>query len=130
MDQEYPAAIQEKSIRLGRILNYNDEKADLEQEVNKLIHLTKPQRLVLISFIKKYKHLFAGNLGEWTGPPVDITLKNKAKPYHARYLPILIIHIEPLKKYLDRIVAIGGPLPASSFWIRMVESDLYLISGD
>ena len=39
MYQEDPEAIKEQSIRLGRILDANYEKADLEQEVDKLIHL-------------------------------------------------------------------------------------------
>ena len=43
MYQEDPEAIKEKSIRLGRVLNANDKKADLEQGVNKLIHITKFQ---------------------------------------------------------------------------------------
>ena len=41
--QEYPESIKEQYIRLGRILNANNKKADLEQDVNKLILLTKSQ---------------------------------------------------------------------------------------
>ena len=38
---------------------------------------------------------------------VDICPKDKARPYHARYLPIPVIHIEPFLKKLDRLVTIG-----------------------
>ena len=107
MDQEYPEAIKEQSIQLGRILDANYEKTYLEQEVNKLIHLTKFQRVILLSCLKRYKYLFDGNIGEWNGPPVGIPLKHVAKPYHARYFSILDIHLEHFKKYLDRLVSIG-----------------------
>ena len=88
MDQEYPETIKENYIRLGRILDANKKKADLEQEVNNLIHLTKFQRVTLRSCLKRYEDLFGGNLGEWTRPQVDITLKEEAKPYHAQVTPI------------------------------------------
>ena len=52
MHQEYPEAIKEHSIWLGRILDDNYKKADLEQKVNKLIPITKFQRVVLLSYIK------------------------------------------------------------------------------
>ena len=50
--KEYPEAIKEHSIWLGRILDDNYKKADLEQKVNKLIPITKFQRVVLLSYIK------------------------------------------------------------------------------
>ena len=55
MDQEDPEATKEKSLRLCRILNVNYKNPDLEQEVNKLTHLTKFQRLILLSCLKRYK---------------------------------------------------------------------------
>ena len=76
MDQEDPNPIKKKSIRLIRILDENNEKSDLEQEVNNLIQLTKFQQVILLSCIRRYKYLFDGNLGEWTGTPVYIPLKD------------------------------------------------------
>ena len=52
IDQENPEAVKEKSIWLDRILDDNYKKADLEQKVNKLIPITKFQRVVLLSYIK------------------------------------------------------------------------------
>ena len=43
MDQEDPEAIKEQSMRLGRKIDANYEKSDLEQDVDKLTHLTKFQ---------------------------------------------------------------------------------------
>ena len=47
--QEDTEANKERSIRLVRIIDTNDEKAYLEQEVNKLIHPTKFHWLILLS---------------------------------------------------------------------------------
>ena len=52
MDQEDPEAIKEQFIRLSGIIDANYEKANLEQEVNKLIHLNKSQRVILLSCLK------------------------------------------------------------------------------
>ena len=97
MDQQYPDSIKEQSIWLGRILDVNYEKADLEQEVNKLIDLTKFQRVILPSCLKQCKDLFVGDLGEWAMPLVDIPIKDESKPYHTQDFPIMFIHIESLK---------------------------------
>ena len=64
MDQEYPESNREKSIRIVRIIDANDENSDLEQEVNKLTHLTKFQRVILPSCLKLHKDIFDGNIGE------------------------------------------------------------------
>ena len=54
MYQEDPDDIKEKSIRLGRKLDANYERSDLEQEVNELIHITKFQRVLLLICLKLY----------------------------------------------------------------------------
>ena len=79
----------------------------MEEEINKLIYLTKCQRLILLSSLKRYKDLFDGNLDGWNGPPVEITPKEEASPYHARSYPIPVIHLEAFNKYLNTIVTIG-----------------------
>ena len=93
MDQGYPDSIQEQSIRLGRILDANYKKADLEQEVNKLTHLTKSQWVILLSCLKQYEDIFYGNIDERTRPPVDITLNDEVKTCHEQAFPILVIHL-------------------------------------
>ena len=60
MDQEYPEAIKEQYIWLIRILDANWEEANLEQEVNKLIHLTKFKRV--LNYLKHYEDIFGGNI--------------------------------------------------------------------
>ena len=41
MYQDDPEAIKDKFMWLGKILDANYKRADLEQDINKLIHLTK-----------------------------------------------------------------------------------------
>ena len=62
MDEDDTEAIKEQSKLLGRILIAKYEKADLEQEVMKLTHLTKSQGVILLGCLKCYKALFGGNL--------------------------------------------------------------------
>ena len=80
MDQKYPESTKEQSIRIGIIINANLKWDDLEQDVIKLTYLYRLQRLILLSCLKRYQYLFDCNLGEQTGPPVDITLKEDTIP--------------------------------------------------
>ena len=96
-EEEYPQTIKEKSIWIGRILDANYKNYGFEQEVHKLIHLSKIQRVILLSFLKRYEDLFGGNIGEWTVPAVLIPIKEEAKPYHAQAFPIPLIHIEAIR---------------------------------
>ena len=105
MDQKDIQATKEKSIRPGRILDSNYEKSDLEQDVNKLIHLTKSQQLILLSDLKRYRDLFDGNIGDWNGPQIEIPLKDMAKPTMYEVSPFRS-SVQKLKKYVDRLVAI------------------------
>ena len=52
MDQEDEEAIKKQSIRLGRINNANYKNNGLEQEVHKIIYLTKFQLIILLSCLK------------------------------------------------------------------------------
>ena len=108
MDQNDPEAIKEQSKQLGRILDSNYKKVNSEQEIRKLTHLNKFQRVILLGCLKRYEDLFDVNIVEWTVPPVDTTLKDKAKPFHTRSLPITVTHIQAFKKNLDILVTIGA----------------------
>ena len=84
-------------MRISIILYENCKREYLEQKVNKLVHLAKLQRVILISCLKRYEDIFNGYIGELTGPPLDIPPKYEAKPCHAQYFPILVIHQEAFK---------------------------------
>ena len=66
------------------------------------------QREALFNVLEKYEDLFQGTLGEWPGEEVSVELAPDATPYHCGQ-PIRIphIHMETLKKEVDRLVEIG-----------------------
>ena len=72
-----------------------------------MTHLTAIQRSLLLALLKRNENLFDGQLGDWVGDPVEIPLKEGAKPYHARAFPIPNIHEQTFKKDLDRLESIG-----------------------
>ena len=72
-----------------------------------MTHLNPIQRNLLLALLKENEDLFDGQLGDWVGDPIEIPLKEGAKPYHARAFPIPNIHTETFKKDLDRLVHIG-----------------------
>ena len=93
--------------RLVRILDANYDTPDIPEEVSKMKHLNDEQKNLLLEVLTKHENLFDGKLGEFIGPPVEIELKDDAKPYHARAFPIPHIYEQTFKKDLDRLVAAG-----------------------
>jgi hypothetical protein len=106
-DQAESESVKDSMSRLTRILDANYDTPVLEDEVAKMTHLNPIQRNLLLALFKKNEDLFDGQLGDWTGDPVEIPLKEGAKPYHARAFPIPHIHEDTFKKDLDRLVSIG-----------------------
>jgi hypothetical protein len=51
--------------------------------------------------------LFDGTLGHWQDETYDITLRDDAKPYHARAYPIPKTHKATLKMEVERLCKIG-----------------------
>ena len=62
MYQDNPEATNEKSKRLGRILNSNYKQEYFEQEVIKPTHLIKLQRVILPGCLKSYEDTFNVNI--------------------------------------------------------------------
>ena len=91
-DQAESESVKDSMSRLTRILDANYDTPDLEAEVAKMKHLNAIQRTLLLALLKKNDSLFDGQLGDWVGDPVEIPLKEGAKPYHARAFPIPNIH--------------------------------------
>ena len=106
-DHAESESVKDSMTRLTRILDANYDTPDLETEVAKMTHLNPIQRNLLLALLKKNENLFDGQLGDWVGDPVEIPLKEGAKPYHARAFPIPHIHEETFKKDLDRLESIG-----------------------
>lgn len=84
------------------------EKQDLLRVARDQKHLTPDQQNQLHSLLERYNDLFQGNLGEWPDETVSIELKPDATPYHCgKPIRIPHIHLETLKKEVDRLVEIG-----------------------
>ena len=60
---------------MHRILDANYNTPDLKEEVEKMTHLTKLQRTLLLALLKKHEPLFDSQLGDWKSNPVEIPLK-------------------------------------------------------
>jgi hypothetical protein len=87
-DQAESESVKDSISRLTRILDANYDTPDLVAEVANMKHLNANQRSLLLALLKKNETLFDGQLGNWVGNPVEIPLKEGAKPYHARaFLP-------------------------------------------
>ena len=57
--------------------------------------------------IKKYEDLFNGTLGTWNTTPVDLELRDDAKPVCWRLYPVLRVHEAMFRKEVERIVNLG-----------------------
>ena len=72
-----------------------------------LNHLKDKHKDSLLELLQKYKKMFDGTLGKYTGSDYTIELKEDAKPYHVKPFPIPKIHELTIKKELDRLIKIG-----------------------
>ena len=68
--------------RMRRILYVKFEKADLNEVLNEQCqkHLNTIERDNLLQLLKKFEDLFDGMLGTWNTTPVELELKDDAKP--------------------------------------------------
>jgi len=103
----YGEDITAMSDRQARILDANYHAADLRKVVLESKHLTQKEQIELFRLLKKYEYLFDGTLGKWKGRPVDIELKEGAKPYHAKPYPIPHSLKETTHKECDRLCKLG-----------------------
>ena len=87
-----PAAMEEKTNRVKKILDAKYEAADLEQICSKQDQLGTTEQHSLRSLLDNCDDLFDGTLGSWKGSEVNLELKDGATPYHARAYPVPKIH--------------------------------------
>jgi hypothetical protein len=85
------------SKRIKQILDAEYKAADLSEIVSAADHLTEIEKSELFTLLNKYKDLFDGTLGTWTGTPYDIKTKEGIEPYHGRPFPVPKIHELTLK---------------------------------
>ena len=87
----------EAQDRLKKILDAKCEAADLDEIVDSQDQLSPQEKQQLLQLLTRYKHLFDGTLGKWTGSKVSLDLVDGAEPYHAKAFPVPRVHMETLK---------------------------------
>ena len=75
-----PLSTADLTKRTMRILDAKYEKANLQEIVDTCTHLDTVEREQLLQTLKKFEHLFNGNLGDWNTSPVRLEL-SKTVPW-------------------------------------------------
>ena len=108
---EEPEMVQEMTDRLSKIIDNDYKKASLQEVVDGHDHLTSStEKQQLFNMLSKHEHLFDGSLGQWTHPDYHLELKPDVKPYHAKAFPVPRVHMETLKKEVERRLCDVGVL--------------------
>ena len=102
-----PPAVQAETKRITDILDAKYEQADLKEVASNIPNISKEDRQAIFHMLKKYEHLFNGELGRLKGPPHTVHLKDKINPYHGKPYKIPQIYKETLKAEEERLVKIG-----------------------
>ena len=102
-----PIVMQKATNRIVNILDSNYHKVDLYQVVAKAMHLSDSKGGKLYDLLPQYEDLFDGTLGKWRTEPVELELKDDAKPHNQLYYPMPHIYKNMFKKELDRLEEIG-----------------------
>jgi hypothetical protein len=85
---EEPKVTAKATDRIVKILDSDYHKADLLKVVATATQLNKWQELSLLRLLQKYEALFDGMLGKWNTDPVNIELREDAKPVSSRFYPV------------------------------------------
>ena len=102
-----PDLIKEELYEAVKIRDAEYKKADLDEVLHNIPHLTEAQRTQLREVLFKHESLFEGKLGLWDTPPVHLELEANAKPFHARAFPIPHIHEATIRKEVERLCKEG-----------------------
>ena len=92
---------------IQRMTEQKNSPANLEEEVGKCSNLTKHEQNQLLQLLTKYKDLFDGSLGTLKTKPVELELKEGAKPYHGRPYPVPMSQEKKLKDEIKRLESYG-----------------------
>ena len=92
---------------IQRMTEQKYSPANLQEEVSKCLNLTADEQHQLLQLLRKYASLFDRSLGTWKTSPVELELKEGAKPYHARPYQVPRINYEKLKRETERLCQVG-----------------------
>ena len=102
-----PEILREELYEAKKILDSDYKKADLDEVVRNIPHLTEEQKIQVRTTLYQYESLFEGRLGLWDTPPISLELEEGSKPYHARAYPIPQIHEATVRKEVERLCKEG-----------------------
>ena len=103
-----PSSTLDATKRVIEILDAKYEKANLAEIVNDSCgHLSSQQQNKLLRLLVEYEELFDGTLGDFKTDPVSLKLNKGATPYHGRPFPIPHVHLDVLKKEVERLCELG-----------------------
>ena len=102
-----PDIVKDMTDRATGIMDNDYHKASLRETVENHAHLEPQEQQELLELLEKYEHLFDGTLGQWNHPDYHLELKPDVKPYHAKAFPVPRVHIETLKKEVQRLCDVG-----------------------
>ena len=102
-----PQVVLEAEDHHAKILYADYSKVNMDEYVHELSYLTPEQIDLLGQTLKKFPILFGGGLGTLKIPPIDLELKEGAKPYHARPFPVPQCYERTTKVEMDRLTKIG-----------------------
>ena len=87
------------TCRMRGILDAKYEKADLNKVMSKQCqHLPTKELERLLKLLRKFEDLFGGMLCTWKTTPVELELKDDAKPICSRPYPVPRVHETMFKK--------------------------------
>ena len=93
--------------RTKKVLDANDEKANLKNIVNILKYQSNDKQSLILKLLSKHKEIFDDTLGNYTGSEYKFELLQGAKPCDAKPFLIPKIHEKPFKTEVSRLINIG-----------------------
>ena len=99
--------ISTEAERIQGILDMKYAPADLEAITEQCTHLTSEEQTLLFNLLKKYEDLFDGTLGTWQTEPIELELREDAKPYHGKAYPVPHSEEKKLKEEINQMVKLG-----------------------
>ena len=70
-------------------------------------YLKNEESKILLSLLRKFEDMFESTLGTWNTTPVDLELKDDAKPVCSRPYPVLRVHEAIFRKEVERLIILG-----------------------
>ena len=93
---------------MRRILDARYKKSDLNKVMTEQCqNLNTEGRKRLLILLRKFEDIFNSTLRTWNTNPVDLELKNDAKPVCSRLYPVPRVHEEMFRKDVKIIASLG-----------------------